>query len=71
MTATFCEDCENIVESSRKLAPRLWLCAKFKRLEGIGFVTRNVWAEHEPYMRCVGINGGDCPLFEARGKPDE
>lgn len=63
---TFCEDCDCVVAESRKLTPIRWLCIRFPRLEGQGFVARKAWAEHEPYMRCVGINGGDCPQFKER-----
>jgi hypothetical protein len=39
---------------------------KFPRLEGQGFVDPKGWAESEPYMRCVNINGGACCVFKPR-----
>jgi hypothetical protein len=63
---TFCEDCEHLHGASKNLHPRLWLCNKFPRLEGQGFVARKAWAENEPFMRCVNINGGLCPCFEEK-----
>lgn len=63
MTPTFCEECDNVHPETRKKLPAQWLCTKFPRLEGMGFVAAKSWAEQEPFMRCVGINGGKCPLF--------
>ena len=63
---TFCEDCDHVVVESRKRLPPQWLCSKFPRMEGMGYVAPNKWAEMEPFMRCVNINGGECPMFERR-----
>lgn len=63
---TFCQDCDNVHPESRKRSPSQWLCVKFPRLEGQGFVAPKVWAEMEPFMRCVYINGGKCPMFARR-----
>jgi len=63
---TFCADCDNVHSESRKRLPHYWLCTKFRRLEGMGFVAPAVWVEQEPYMRCVGINGGACCVFTPR-----
>lgn len=63
---TLCEDCDNVVPETRKRLPTQWLCIKFRRLEGMGFVAPKTWTEQEPYMRCSGINGGQCPYFEKR-----
>ncbi|MBW3095673.1 hypothetical protein [Pseudohoeflea coraliihabitans] len=65
--ATWCSDCRNVVSDTRKRHPGSWLCRKHKRLEGMGFVDRDYWSREEPFMRCVNINGGDCPLFDPRG----
>lgn len=62
---TLCETCDHVHAETRKKSPQSWLCVKFKRIEGHGFVAPKFWAEHEPYMRCVGINGGACPLWKA------
>lgn len=64
--ATFCRDCANVERQSRKGHVRGWLCLRFPRLEGQGFVDPNYWSAHEPFMRCDGINGGACPMFEQR-----
>ena len=63
---TFCEDCDNVETASRKRSPSSWLCLKFPRVEGGGFVAPKVWATAEPFMKCTGINGGWCPLFAHR-----
>jgi hypothetical protein len=63
---TLCEDCDNVHAETRKRSPSSWLCTKFPRLEGMGFVAPKVWAEQEPFMRCVGINGGHCALWAPR-----
>ena len=66
MTPTFCSDCHNVHLASRKQNPTQWLCVKCPRLEGQGYVTREGWAEAQPYQRCVNINGGHCPLWTPR-----
>lgn len=63
---TFCRDCQHVHEATRKSPPYRWLCVKHKRLEGSGFVDPDYWAKHEPYLRCVDVNGGACPLFKER-----
>lgn len=63
MTPTLCSACDNVHADSRKKLPTQWLCTRFPRLEGMGFVAPNVWAEMEPYMKCSGINGGKCPCW--------
>lgn len=62
---TFCSLCDHVDPDSRKRSPRAWLCSKFPRLEGMGFVSPDVWAD-DHLMRCVNINGGKCPLFKPR-----
>ncbi len=58
--------------ASRKRSPSSWVCLKFPRVEGGGFVAPKVWADMDPFMRCTGINGGACPLWaERRGEVDE
>lgn len=66
MTLTLCEQCDHVHADSRKRSPTMWLCSKFPRLEGMGFVAPKAWAEHEPFMKCSGINGGACPLWSPR-----
>lgn len=63
---TYCEDCNHVDPVSRKRSPASWVCLKFPRVEGGGFVAPKVWAEAEPHMRCTGINGGLCQMFEPR-----
>jgi hypothetical protein len=61
---TYCEDCDNVESQSRKRSPASWVCLKFPRTDGAGFVAPKVWADQEPFMRCNGINGGLCPMFK-------
>lgn len=60
---TFCEDCDHVHPSSRKKPATYWLCMAFKRIRGGSFVAPTEWADNEPYMRCIGINGGACPMY--------
>lgn len=66
MNVTPCQDCDNVHSDTRKLAPRQWVCIRFPRLPGLNSVAPTVWTDREPFMRCVGINGGFCPLFVKR-----
>lgn len=66
MTRTTCEECDHVHPASRKLSPSAWLCMKFPRMEGDGFVAPRTWVTVQPYMRCSGINGGACCLFKKR-----
>lgn len=66
MTRTPCEDCDNVHAETRKMSPGRWVCVKFPRLEGMNAVAPRKWVDTEPYMRCVGINGGFCPMFVRR-----
>lgn len=66
MKPTFCEECANVEAGSRKGHPAKWLCLKFPRLDGHGYVSATYWSAEEPFMRCNGINGGKCPLFEMK-----
>jgi len=66
MKPTFCEECANVEAGSRKGHPAKWLCVRFPRFEGHGYVSRIYWAKEEPFMRCAGINGGQCPFFEMK-----
>lgn len=63
---TLCEDCDNVHSETRKRSPSQWLCVQFPRLSGQGFVAPNVWTEQEPFMKCIYINGGKCPVFKRR-----
>jgi hypothetical protein len=66
VTATACEECDNVHADTRKQHPRQWLCVKFKRLENFSPVAPQTWVNMEPYNRCVNINVGHCPLWTAR-----
>jgi hypothetical protein len=68
---TYCEDCDNVEPTSRKRSPASWVCLKFPRVEGGGFVAPRVWAETDPFMRCTGINGGLCPMWTERKDKDD
>lgn len=63
---TTCEDCDNVHMETRKKHPASWLCVRFPRLEGYSPVAPRMWVDAEPYMKCMGINGGACPLWVAR-----
>ena len=63
---TFCIECENVVEETRKRLPTQWLCRMHPRIEGQGFVAPKIWAEMEPFLRCRDTNGGRCPVFIER-----
>lgn len=63
---TYCINCDNVAEDSRKRDPWYWLCTKHPRLEGFGFVTNTTWDRAPPYLRCVDCNGGACPLYKER-----
>lgn len=67
---TYCRACANVVQDSRKRHPAQWLCSRFPRLEGGGFVAPDIWVEMEPFMKCLHINGGSCPLFTPRIQED-
>ena len=68
---TICQECDNVHPASLKSHPRYWLCVKFPRLEGFGFVTLTTWTMFEPFMNCHGINGGACPLFTPKKEPHD
>jgi hypothetical protein len=63
---TACEDCDHVTSDTRKGHPSRWCCIKFPRIEGFSPVAPKAWVDADPYMRCVGINGGLCPLWTAR-----
>lgn len=63
---TSCETCDHVHAETRKQHPSRWLCVRFPRIEGFSPVAPKAWVDAEPYMRCVGINGGACPLWKAR-----
>lgn len=44
---------------------------KLSYIEGFSPVAPKAWVDAEPYMRCVGINGGLCPVFAPRKQPKE
>ena len=66
MAETICTDCEHISELQSG-HPRYWMCLKHPRKnDGFGNVTHTTWDKASPYMYCVDINGGECPLFEPK-----
>ena len=68
---TACEDCDNVHGDTRKQSPSRWVCMKFPRTKRFSPVAPRAWVGSDPFMRCVGINGGLCPLFTPRRKPKE
>ena len=67
---TYCEECEFLHGESRG-HPARWMCSKFPRGDGFGFVTKGAWDGQAPFMHCNGINGGSCPLFEEKREGQE
>ena len=68
---TYCRECDNVVQDTRKRHPAQWLCSCFPRVEGGGFVDPERWVNDEPFMKCMHINGGQCPLFTPRRENDD
>ena len=66
----YCNDCEHL-HGNRSRHPRYWMCSKFPRREGFGFVTRNAWDKFDPYMYASDINGGACPLWTRKRTKEE
>lgn len=64
---TYCDDCDHLHPATRNLHPDRWMCMQARKVESYHSpVSRNAWVDKEPYMRCRGINGGHCKMFEAR-----
>lgn len=66
MHLTICSECDHVTSDTRKKSPPQWTCIKHKRMPGGSFVDPDTWVEHEPYLRCVNLNAGACPLWTAR-----
>lgn len=58
---TSCADCDHVEPQSRKGYSSGWLCMRQKNL-----IPNAITNELIPFMRCAGINGGDCSLFSPR-----
>ena len=67
---TPCETCENVHLDTRRVSFERWACVKFPRLPNMSPVAPNAGTGNPPYMRCVGINGGYCPLYVERRNKD-
>ncbi len=61
---TLCINCDNVHPDTRKWEPWKWRCLAVPVEPGYGFVDPN-YSPAPPYERCVKINGGECPFFEA------
>lgn len=68
---TFCDECDGVTLETRKRSPSQWSCIFFPRLDGGSFIAQRAWAEHEPHMRCININGGRCPCWTPRREAEE
>lgn len=68
---TLCETCDHVAADSRRDHPRFWLCTRHRRLPGFGFVTHNPHPRQAPYLHCIDVNGGACPLWTPRRLPEE
>lgn len=69
MTPTLCTNCEHSHPDNAKRQPHKWMCMRQPRLEGAGFVTDGKWQAFDPWMYCVGINGGQCFGYEPKRGP--
>lgn len=65
---TYCADCEHCHVPFKGAHPGRWLCRQCPNTAEMGFgcVTPTTWDGADPFMRCVGVNGGACKLFERR-----
>lgn len=64
---TQCESCDYRHAISENRPPWRWLCSRFPRLPWADDIDKDgKWTGFDPYMTCVGINGGLCPLYEPR-----
>lgn len=61
---TYCAKCQHHSRPSKSAPPWRWMCVKHPRLEGFGFVTEDTWDDAPPFLYCVSVNGGRCPLYE-------
>lgn len=60
---TWCENCQHRREAS---VPWHDYCVKHPRRAGFGFVRKSEWDKQAPFLRCHAVNGGNCPLYEAK-----
>lgn len=60
---TYCSTCDNCLRVNPKDPPYRWLCQKFPRLDGFGWVTKDTWDDMPPYAYAKDINHGLCPLW--------
>jgi hypothetical protein len=60
---THCDECENLLNGKDYI--RRWVCGKFPRLDGVGYVS-STYAHDPPFMLCAGINGGKCPMYQPK-----
>lgn len=61
---TSCETCDNVDPDSRKNRRwEYWTCLRHPRMPGSNFVAPESSVVQDPHMRCIGINGGRCPLW--------
>lgn len=63
----YCEACEFCIKPGETTPPWKWTCAKHKRTEGFGFVTKGLWDAATPHLYCKDMNPcGSCPLYEPK-----
>lgn len=68
MQGTRCELCEFRHEGTAKRPPWRWLCMKHLDLPWGKYVKEDgTWEPgFDPYLRCVSVNGGSCPLYQPK-----
>lgn len=62
---TLCKNCEYLHPDTNKRHEKYWLCMKCPRIETDNFLTDEKRIT-EPYMYCIGINGGKCPMYKPK-----
>jgi hypothetical protein len=68
---TVCQECDHLHPDTAKQPSYRWMCMKHPRLPLLNPLTGNEGNAGNHYMRCEGINGGACPLFQKRKEPTQ
>ena len=64
---TRCENCEHLHPTSRgERRERTALCMAHPKLVRADLVFNGIIDKDTPFMRCIDINGGACPMYKPR-----
>ena len=64
---TLCENCEHLHPISAKRPPWRWICMKHRDMPWGKYIKEDgTWDGFDPYLQCVRVNGGACPLYEPK-----